>query len=184
MTEGPAAIRPDTKDWTWVLREACPECGAAVGEIPRGDVAPLLRRAVAIWDGVLATGAPELRERPRPQVWSVTEYGCHTRDVFRLFHRRLRLMLDEDDPLYANWDQDATAIEDDYAAQEPVLVAVALRAEGLALADVFDGLDDARWARTGRRSDGASFTCETFGQYLLHDVLHHLWDVGHPMPQS
>jgi hypothetical protein len=27
------------------------------------------------------------------------------------------------------------------------------------------------------RSDGAVFTVETFLQYFLHDVIHHLWDV-------
>jgi hypothetical protein len=27
MSAAPDAITPDTKDWTWVLERACPECG-------------------------------------------------------------------------------------------------------------------------------------------------------------
>ena len=35
----------------------------------------------------------------------------------------------------------------------------------------------ATWQRTGFRSDGAPFTVETFAQYVIHDPMHHLWDV-------
>jgi hypothetical protein len=38
---------------------------------------------------------------------------------------------------------------------------------------------DAEWGRKGLRSDGATFTIDTFGRYLLHDPIHHLWDVAH-----
>ena len=31
--------------------------------------------------------------------------------------------------------------------------------------------------RTGRRSDGAHFTVETFARYFIHDPVHHLYDV-------
>ena len=34
-----------------------------------------------------------------------------------------------------------------------------------------------QWQRTGRRSDGASFTVETFARYFIHDPVHHLYDV-------
>jgi hypothetical protein len=34
------------------------------------------------------------------------------------------------------------------------------------------------WSRPGHRSDGAVFTIDSFTRYLLHDPLHHLWDVG------
>ena len=37
------------------------------------------------------------------------------------------------------------------------------------------GPDD--WQRTGDRSDGSSFTIETFARYFLHDPVHHLADV-------
>ena len=42
---------------------------------------------------------------------SPLEYGCHVRDVFRLYAYRLELMLTEDDPAYPNWDQDKAPIK-------------------------------------------------------------------------
>lgn len=86
-------------------------------------------------------------------------------------------MLDEDDPLYPNWDQDASAVADRYNEQDPVVVADELIAAAADLAAEFERLDDDQWARRGRRSDGASFTVATFARYLIHDPVHHLFDV-------
>ena len=36
-------IVPDTKDWTWVLREGCPDCGFAAGEFAPDAVADRVR---------------------------------------------------------------------------------------------------------------------------------------------
>ena len=87
------------------------------------------------------------------------------------------MMLDEDDPAYPNWDQDATAVEQRYGEQDPQLVAVELVAAGHALADLFDTVEGEQWERTGTRSDGARFTIESFARYLIHDPVHHIWDV-------
>jgi hypothetical protein len=86
-------------------------------------------------------------------------------------------MLTEDDPTYPNWDQDVSAIEDRYNEQDPVTVAGDIEAAGSALADSFDAVTPEQWTRTGNRSDGARFTVDTFARYLVHDPVHHLWDV-------
>jgi len=86
-------------------------------------------------------------------------------------------MLDEDDPQFANWDQDATAIEDDYASQDPAVVIAELAARAVEFSSTLDEVPDDQWGRGGRRSDGASFTVESFARYLLHDPIHHLTDV-------
>lgn len=78
---------------------------------------------------------------------------------------------------FANWDQDATAVEDDYGAQDPADVLADMTAAGAVLADRFDSVADTQLMRTGVRSDGARFTVETFAKYLLHDPTHHVWDV-------
>ena len=97
--------------------------------------------------------------------------------MFDLYLRRLRLMLDTEDPLYPNWDQDATAVAERYGEQDPAVVAAELLAAATALADAFDAVPADGWTRTGRRSDGAAFTVESFARYLIHDPVHHLWDV-------
>lgn len=170
------AITPDTKDWTWVLDRPCPECGFAAGEVAAPDVATMLRENATGWRRVLAR--PDVAERPASDRWSPLEYGCHVRDVHRLYLERLELMLTEDDPLFPDWDQDATAVEDRYDRQDPVVVADELADAADRLAHAFDGVSGEQWSRPGRRSDGASFTIDSFSRYLLHDPVHHLWDVG------
>jgi hypothetical protein len=168
-------INPDTKSWTWVLQRQCPECGFDTAAIACTEVAQGLRDNAAQWPALLMR--PDATVRPSDDKWSTLEYACHVRDVFRLFDRRLSLMLEEDDPDFENWDQDETAIEDRYSEQDPEQVAFDLVAAGDALAQRFDSVTDQAWSRTGNRSDGASFAVDTFSRYLLHDPVHHIYDV-------
>lgn len=169
------AIEPDTKDWTWVLGKACPECGFDSSTTDEHDVAGLLRTAAAQWPEVLER--TDVRVRPDDHTWSPLEYAAHVRDVFRLFAMRLDLMLTQDDPIYPNWDQDETAIAEKYNEQDPRVVSTELVDAGSALADAFDAVPAEDWSRPGRRSDGAQFTVATFARYFIHDTVHHLWDV-------
>ena len=169
-------IVPDDKDWTWVLERPCPECGFDAATVPPESVGARLRANAAAWRDVLGQADDVVRRRPVDR-WSPLEYACHVRDVCVLYDERLGLMLAEDDPLYPNWDQDVTAVEEAYGAQVPAEVAVALAAAADALADRFDSVEGAQWGRTGRRSDGARFTIAGFSRYLLHDPVHHLYDV-------
>jgi len=180
MTSSADGIVPDTKNWTWVLERPCPECGLNPRDIAPEQVAGLLREVTASWQDVLS-GAVDVpggvTVRPDPATWSPLEYGCHVRDVFRVFDGRLQLMLAEDDPLFTNWDQDQTAVEDRYGEQDPATVAVELAEAGAGFADHFDAVSGEQWHRTGVRDDGARFTVTTFARYLLHDAIHHVYDV-------
>ncbi len=183
-TTADEAITPDTKDWTWVLERACPDCGLDTPAVVREDVAGLVRANAAAWVTVLAAEDGELRRRPRPEVWSALEYACHVRDVFRIFDVRLSLMLAQDGPLFANWDQDETALAERYGEQDPKTVAADLAEAAEILAAGFEKVTGEQWQRTGNRSDGARFTIESFARYLIHDPLHHLYDVtGEPAGQ-
>lgn len=170
-------VTPDTKDWTWVLRRPCEECGFDTRSFPREQVGTLLRDNARAWSAVLSANA-DVGTRPRPDVWSTLEYACHVRDVFRLNEYRLALMLAEDDPPFANWDQDSTAIAERYWEQDPEVVRTELDAAANTLADAFDAVTGDQWDRTGRRGDGANFTVETFARYFIHDPVHHLHDVS------
>lgn len=169
-------IEPDRKDWTWVLEQPCPECGLQAGDVDPRGVAGLVRDSVPRWRGVLEGDAAAAR--PSPGTWSPSEYACHVRDVFDVFDERVRLMLDQDDPIFANWDQDATALELRYAEQDPATVAPELDAAAQRVAATFDAVPADAWDRTGRRSNGSRFTVRTLAQYFWHDVEHHLRDVG------
>lgn len=169
-------IIPDDKDWTWVLERPCPECGFDPSTVDARAVADGLRSVAAEWPALLAH--PAATSRPTDSQWSALEYACHVRDAFRIFDERLARMLREADPTFANWDQDETALAERYAEQDPSVVATELLDAARAVAARFDAVDSTEWNRTGGRSDGARFTVESLGRYLLHDPLHHVWDVA------
>jgi hypothetical protein len=174
--ENDRVITPDTKNWTWVLERQCPECGFDASATDYRAVPTLLREVADRWstlsdDGGIRPG------RTDPTRWSSLEYACHVRDVFRRFDERLLLMIEQDDPLFPNWDQDATAIDDRYDDQDPHRVIADLVEAATTHAARLDGLDEDSWARPGRRSDGASFTVATMSRYMVHDPIHHYWDV-------
>ena len=171
-------IEPDTKDWTWVLEDPCPECGFDATTIDVADLPELIRLNVLAWHGAL-DGA-DAGVRPDPQTWSRLEYACHVRDVHVLFAERARLMLTEDDPRFANWDQDVTAVERDYGSQDRAAVAAELVEAARSVAMLYASVTDATRGRRGLRSNGDEFTVETLGRYHLHDVVHHLHDVAAP----
>lgn len=170
----------DDKDWTWVLHQPCPDCGFAAEQFDVSTTGEAIRSNCASWEKILLGDATPLRQRRRTDRWSDLEYAAHVRDVYRIYFERLHLMLDDDDPLYANWDQNDTAISEAYNEQTPGAVSAELIAAGHALADVYDEVESSQWNRTGRRSDGASFTVDSFTRYLVHDPVHHLWDVRRP----
>jgi hypothetical protein len=125
----------------------------------------------------ISLAVPGATTRPSPQVWSVLEYCCHVRDVHRIFAERVRLMLEQDDPTFANWDQDATALEQRYDLQDPAVVGPELVSAAVEVAQLYDGVSGEAWKRKGFRSNGSVFTVASIGRYHLHDVMHHLWDI-------
>jgi hypothetical protein len=176
LQTGAVTIEPDTKDWTWVLREPCPECGFDPAAVAAGELPDLFHQNTRGWYAAL--DGPDASVRPAANVWSALEYACHVRDVHRLFAERLRMMLEQDDPQFANWDQDVTAVESRYSEQDPATVSVELVEAAADAAAVYAGVGDDQWQRPGRRSNGSVFTVETLGIYHLHDVAHHLHDIG------
>jgi DinB superfamily len=171
----PQRPEPDDKDWTWTLERRCPECGFDAAAVEPVAIPALVRDSAARWPDVLAR--PDATIRPGPTTWSQLEYACHVRDVHRIFRQRLQLMLDEENPTFANWDQDETALAERYWEQDPGVVAVEVTESGAALADAYAEVGDDEWSRTGVRSNGSTFTVESLGRYVLHDLHHHVSDV-------
>jgi hypothetical protein len=169
------AIEPDTKDWTWVLSRRCPDCGFAAEEVTVDRLPEVVRDNATTWEAVLES--PDAAVRTVPGVWSVLEYACHVRDVHRIFDHRVQLMLTEDEPRFPNWDQDETAIADDYASQDPATVATELFDAATAVAETYGNVPSDAWTRRGLRSNGSEFTIATISVYHLHDIVHHSHDV-------
>jgi hypothetical protein len=168
-------IEPDTKDWTWVLTRPCDQCGFDPAAVHHTQVAERIRADAAGW--VARLGELGVEKRRESTVWSTLEYGCHVRDVHRIFDHRVQLMLSEDEPRFPNWDQDETAIADDYASQDPARVATELFDAANAVAETYGNVPSDAWTRRGLRSNGSEFTIATISVYHLHDIVHHSHDV-------
>lgn len=168
-------IVPDDKNWTWVLEQACLECGFVGEDFPATDAPAALEHNAEEWLELLQH--PRVRDRPDDHTWSALEYACHVRDVCRLYLYRLNLMRDQDGPHFPNWDQDVTAVEDRYGEQDPAVVAEELAVAADQLARAFASVRPDEWGRTGYRSDGVAFTIDTFTRYMVHDPVHHVVDV-------
>jgi SAM-dependent methyltransferase len=175
VTREPAALDPDTKDWTWVLDRPCGECGFDASAFDRPAIPRAFRKNAQVWFTLLAD--PSAAVRTRPGRWSTLEYACHVHDVHQVYHDRVTLMLAEDDPEFENWDQDVAAAEGRYSEQLPSIVGPTLVAAAYAMSDLYDSVPPLSWRRPGRRSNGSVFTIETLARYQLHDVVHHLHDV-------
>ena len=172
------SIDPDTKDWTWVLTRPCDECGFDAPALTRDRLPEAIRDNATLWEVVL--GTDDAAVRPSPHVWSPLEYACHVRDVNRLFAQRLRLMLGEDNPTFANWDQDQTA------RRRRLRLAGARRGRrrGRRRPPTRSPRPTRPWPATSgsapaRAATATRFTVDTLARYHLHDLVHHAHDVSH-----
>ena len=161
-----------------MLERPCPECGFDASALPPERVPELVRANAAAWRQVLsrprrrADGPAQRRpvvgpgvrlpraRRPPPLRRAA---GAHA-------HRgrpRLRQLGPGRDrgrrPLQRAGPRDVAAAIDEAAGP---------------IADRFASVEGDAWQRTGNRSDGATFTVDTFARYFVHDPVHHLDDVA------
>ncbi|QLY33362.1 DinB family protein [Nocardia huaxiensis] len=190
------SIVPDAKDWTWVLERTCTECGfdpaATSYEAVPGLVRDSAQRLTA------ALGGPNATVRPNDSTWSALEYAAHVRDVCRIFEHRLDITrsagarpgpviggydpsvaVSDGIPMFANWDQDETALAENYGAQNPAVVAADLSGVAETAARAFESVPVAERGKVARRSNGSQFTVDTLARYFVHDLVHHVHDVEH-----
>lgn len=178
MTDAPRPVMPDTKDWTWVLERPCPDCGfdpaaVAVERIP--DAIQDAARRFA-----LALERPDAGVGPAPGVWSTIEYGHHVADLIEVMTGRLGLILESEGrgARFADWDQDAAAIENEYDRANAHVTAILIDRRAVAAAAAWAEPQGEQWDWPGLRSNGARFTAATLGAYMVHDLTHHLHDVA------
>lgn len=174
MDTAPEPGAPDTRDWTTVLDGGCDECGYQPHDPP--STGARLTAAAERWSAVLAR--PDVERRPAPRVWSPLEYAGHSRDLIEVLGGRLAAMLDSDNPTYADFDGEAAVREHAYWQADASELAAQLTSDTARTREILARVDDTDWQRTGRRGDGYVFTIASLCQYIVHDVEHHLYDVG------
>lgn len=174
MSDQPDEIQPDTRDWSLVVAAGCDQCGFR--SQPTEVIAGWTLAMIPLWRERLQQ--PDARTRPGAGVWSPTEYAAHVRDLSLLFVSRLDSVLSLDEPELASWDQNEAAVSGEYQRLDPQEVSTESVRALESIASAFAGVCGSQWERRARRSDGWGLTVGDLANYFLHDVIHHLGDVG------
>ncbi len=165
-----------SRDWTVVLERRCDECAAEVWSLGPHDIARSLRQAIDDWVTVLQTeeNRDALLVRPAVGVWSAVEYAYHVAEVIDVFQARVFAMLTEDIPEFEDWVPEQRA--EPVPLQTPETAMGVIVGAGERMSAIFESLHPSLNHRPGRRPDGYEYTVVNVGRYVLHDVLHHLFD--------
>jgi DinB superfamily len=175
MTSAPPGLPPLAAE-----DHVCDACGLAYADLSIADaVAELRQLPDAVRAAVDAVPADLRRLRPAPEVWSVTEYACHLRDVFVGFTIRLRRARTEDEPVVDPMFGDLRAVRFRYADAD---LGAVLDEIGRAAAGFRDEIGDTRreeWTRTIRRLPGEVRTATWIVRQATHEGRHHVRDIVH-----
>ena len=105
--------------------------------------------------------------------WSVIEVLCHLRDAEERNLERIRLMLQQDNPLLEGYDQEQWARERNYAAarlDEALSAFLKFRAKTL---DELAALAPQDWQRPGLHSETGQINIINYIHHLVsHDAIH------------
>jgi hypothetical protein len=128
-----------------------------------------------------------LRTVPAPGVFSPVQYGAHVRDILRVYGDRILIMLEEDDPVFPQFNPDE-GVWDSYNRLGREELADALEAQARRLAAIFDELEPEQWSLTMIRDGGAdgvyTFTVAGLASYAVHEAHHHLLDSDGTLPPT
>jgi hypothetical protein len=139
------------------------------------DIVGSLAAAPDVLDALLDGVDGELARSARggDEGWSVVEVVCHLRDAEERAVQRVGVMRDEEEPVLHGYDQDALAIERNYAGSslpDAVSAYKRLRAEQVA---ALRALSAEGWDRAGIHDDVGRVTIENYEVHMAsHDVQH------------
>jgi hypothetical protein len=116
---------------------------------------------------------------PRPGQWSVRETLIHTRNtVMMAYGLRIRRLLYETDPVFADYDEAASRQEDLGRGESVDDLARMIVREHEQIAGLLDGLPDGRWARQGRHPEYGEMSIELLARRAAEHGLEHAQQIG------
>jgi DinB superfamily len=128
-----------------------------------------------------------LRSNPAPGVFSPVQYGAHVRDILRVYGDRILIMLEEDSPVFPQFNPDESVWER-YNLLGRDELADDLGAQAARLATILERLQPAQWSLTMTRDGGGDgvyrFTVAGLASYAVHEAQHHLLDAKGTLPPT
>ncbi len=107
------------------------------------------------------------------EAWSIVEIICHLRDAEATVLERVKLILGQDKPFLAAYDQAKLAQQAAYRDQsleDALNEFIAIRDEQTRL---LEGLDEVAWGRTGMHEESGQITIQELTLHMAaHDVVH------------
>src|SRR6516164_5733284 len=168
--------------WQWARAqsEQCPQCGENAAAMDRALLGPALLRSAEEWRRFLVDAEDGyLRKIPAPGIFSPIQYGAHVRDIQGVYADRILLMLQEENPVFPQFNPDE-ASWNAFNEIEAVVLADQIRRQAQRLAEILAGLAPDDWSRTMIRDGGSdgvySFTVAGLASYAVHESRHHLRD--------
>jgi hypothetical protein len=176
--------------WQWARAQTdrCPQCGHHPAATERDSLGSQLKESAGSWR-IFLTEADDARLRtvPGPGIFSPLQYGAHVRDILRVYGDRILIMLQEDDPVFPQFNPDE-GVWDSYNRLGREELASELDQHAQRLATIFDDLEPEQWSLTMIRDGGAdgvyTFTVAGLASYAVHEAHHHLLDANGTLTPS
>ena len=165
-----------------------PQCGHHPAAMERDALGTELMESADSWRNFLMEADDSyLRTVPAPGIFSPMQYGAHVRDILRVYGDRILIMLEEDDPVFPQFNPDE-GVWDSYNRLGREELAEDIEAQAQRLATIFDDLEPEQWSLTMIRDGGADgvykFTVAGLASYAVHEAHHHLLDADGTLPPT
>jgi hypothetical protein len=157
----------------------CEPCGLRYGNLTPSLAIQLIRSSSAQYRRRLQRlPADVLCRRPTAGVWSAMEYACHVRDVYDVYHTRVRRTLNEHEPVLEPMHNDERAERAAYNQQLLASVLPDLERNADRFAALTSEISGPQWKRCAVRLPGERRTVLWMVRQAAHEGLHHLHDIG------
>lgn len=156
----------------------CSRCALDYSEISVQHAAGVIRTVpAAVRGAVFAIPENTRRRRPSPQVWSVTEYVCHLRDVYASYTIRLHRARTEERPTIEPMLNDLRARRFKYNERDVMPMLEELDANAAGFCQEIGRVDSQDWERVVIRLPGEQRSARWLVRQAMHEGLHHLADI-------
>jgi len=156
----------------------CHACGVSYAQVSvDGAVEVIEWLPGAVREEALAVPAQARRLRPGADLWSVTEYVCHLRDVYATYTIRLHRARTEHEPVLEPMLNDLRARRFRYNDRDVNAVLDELSATAAGFRDEVSRTLPDQWDRVVTRLPGERRTALWLVRQAMHEGQHHLDDI-------
>lgn len=161
------------------MADECAQCGFSYDLSRAGAAGDDIRERVGEVTAILGNAGVDVRSRPRPEVWSALEYGCHLRDVLLVQRERVLAARRVNRADCVPMGREERVEHDGYSEQEPDAVARQLADAATLFGNVLARLGADDWDRTViyNYPETHERSLRWVAVHTAHEVQHHLLDI-------